>query len=171
MCTKCIDKMTAYEIYNIVRERFSSLPELKQELSDLKGSLNSMVREMTSKDISVDFAKKANKARKTIESLSRDIRCIEICSKDADSLKNRSERSGKASFRECVLQFVKAKEGASFEPVEVAKFVADVRGQALTSSVRVFTHRVLKDMVLQNHIMQISHGLYSSIKNSVNISV
>ena len=51
-------------------------------------------------------------------------------------------------------------QSMGFEPTEVAKFVADSRGQILTNSVRVFTHRILRDLLLQDNVKQISHGLY-----------
>lgn len=170
MCAKCIDKMSASEIYGILKGRVISLPDLKKELHDTKAALKQVIHEMILNDVSMDIVKKANKLREYTEVLTMEIKCIGLCSKDISDITScKSEKTHKKSFRECVDQFVKMKEESSFEPSSVAEFVAESRGQALTKSVRVFTHRIIKDLVLENQVKQISHGLY--IRNSEEVSI
>ena len=47
MCAKCIDKMSASEIYGILKGRVISLPDLKKELHDTKAALKQVIHEMS----------------------------------------------------------------------------------------------------------------------------
>ena len=101
--------------------------------------------------------------------ITKDIRAIESCSSEIlgfspfeYSLKKNKK---KTSFKDCLLQFVKNKNGASFTPSELSQFIAETRHQQMSSSVRVFAHRVIKDLLLQNKIKKISYGEYSLVES------
>ena len=164
MCSKCVSKMSAYDMYSLIQNKKADLENLKHYYQSTRAELDAVISEMTFKSASVDLARKANTLRTTVNDTLKEIKAIEMCSRDIsgmqDAIRQRTERSHKKSFRDCVLQFISMKGANSFEPTEVAKFVADSRGQILTNSVRVFTHRILRDLLLQNSFKQISHGLY-----------
>lgn len=164
MCAVCADKMSAYEMYSMIRNRQSSLSELKKSYSSSKAQLDYVIGEMAHKGISNEMMAKANSLRKIVEESMREIKAIEICSRSIanleDSFKNKSVQ--KKSFKDCVTEFMEMKGSTTFEFTELAKFVSDKRDQAMTNSMRVFTHRVLRDLLMQNQVKQVAHGLYSS---------
>jgi len=156
--------MSAYDMYGLIQNKKADLENLKHYYQSTRSELDAVISEMTFKSASVDLARKANALRTTVNDTLKEIKAIEMCSRDIsgmqDVMRQRTERSHKKSFRDCVLQFISMKGTNSFEPTEVAKFVADSRGQILTNSVRVFTHRILRDLLLQDNVKQIAHGLY-----------
>jgi len=173
MCSKCVSKMSAYEMYRMIQSRKADLEGLKQSCQHARAELDTVIAEMTFQIASVDLARKANKLRTVVDDTLKEIKVIEMCSRDISGvqevMRQRVERSQKKSFRDCVLQFISMKGGSPFEPTEVAKFVSDSRGQLMTNSVRVFTHRILRDLLLQQNVKQIAHGLYvAQAENAAN---
>lgn len=165
--------MTLYEMYEYIRAHRVELAAMKRQAANTRIELEHLVAEMTYKVASVDCSKKANRLRVSLDELVKNIRAIESCSKEIggldDQAKSKSaKKDGKKPFRECVEQFVQLKGSEPFEPTEVARFVAESRGQELTNSLRVFTHRIIKDFVLEKRIIQIAHGLYES-SSAVNL--
>lgn len=159
--------MTLYDMYEYIRAHRVELAAMKREASSTRLELEQLVSEMTYRVASVDCSKKANRLRASLDEIVKNIRAIEACAKEIAGLDEQaqsksSKKNGKKPFRECVEQFVQMKGAEPFEPTEVARFVAESRGQELTNSLRVFTHRIIKDFVLEKKIVQLAHGLYES---------
>jgi len=159
--------MTLYDMYEYIRAHRIELSAMKKQAASIRTELEQLVAEMTYKVASVDCSKKANRLRSSLDEIVKNIRAIEACSKEItgfyeDGKSKSAKKDGKKPFRECVEHFVQMKGSEPFEPTEVARFIAESRGQELTNSLRVFTHRIIKDFVLEKKIVQIAHGLYES---------
>jgi hypothetical protein len=165
--TTASKSMTLYEMYEYIRAHRVELASMKKQAANTRIELEHIVADMTYKIASVESAKKANRLRSALDEMIKNIRAIEACSKEIVSLEDQaksknSQKDIRKPFRECVENFVKLKGSEPFEPTEVARFVAESRNQPLTNSLRVFTHRIIKDFVLEKKIVQLAHGLYES---------
>lgn len=165
--------MTLYDMYEYIRAHRVELAAMKRQAANTRIELEQLVAEMTYRVASVDCSKKANRLRASLDEIVKNIRAIESCAREIGGLDEQTKsksakKDGKKPFRECVEHFVQLKGSEPFEPTEVARFVAESRGQELTNSLRVFTHRIIKDFVLEKRIVQIAHGLYES-SNAVNL--
>ena len=162
-------KNRPYYLYEEIRSMLHSLKGEYDRRSYLQSDLDETIVYIENNKISEELIKKSNFLKSQIDMITKDIRAIESCSSEIlgfstfeYSLKKNKK---KTSFKDCLLQFVKNKNGASFTPSELSQFIAETRHQQMSSSVRVFAHRVIKDLLLQNKIKKISYGEYSLVES------
>ena len=146
-------KNRPYYLYEEIRSMLHSLKGEYDRRSYLQSDLDETIVYIENNKISEELIKKSNFLKSQIDMITKDIRAIESCS---------SEILGFSPFE---YSLKKNKNGASFTPSELSQFIAETRHQQMSSSVRVFAHRVIKDLLLQNKIKKISYGEYSLVES------
>jgi hypothetical protein len=145
-------------LYGEITSRRSNLSTMKAQLSSLEQKMKQMCHDLIFKG-SIDVSEKEiEEIRLMAESLKKEIKILDNCSPLCGKVAKRIEKNI-PSYRECVISFVDD-TNETFTPVELAEHVAAKRMTEPSNSVRVYVHRIIKDLLLEGKISQVDHGHY-----------
>lgn len=146
------------KLYGEITSRRSNLSTMKAQLSSLEQKMKQMCHDLIFKGTIDVSEKEIEEIRFRAESLKKEIKILDSCSPISGRNAKRIEKN-LPSYRECVINFVEDTDD-TFTPVAVVEHVAAKRMTEASNSVRVYVHRIIKDLLLEGRISQVDHGHY-----------
>ncbi len=149
------------KLYGEIAARRSNLSSMKAQLSSLEQKMKEMCHDLIFKG-SIDFSEKEiEQIRNKADSLKKEIKILDSC-QPISSRTIKKSRKDLPSYRDCVISFIEKSE-ENFTPVSVVEYVSEQRMTEANNSVRVYVHRILKDLILEGKIFQVDHGHYKKV--------
>jgi len=160
-CELELGSVSLDKLYGEIASRRSNLSSMKAQLSSLEQKMKEMCHDLIFKG-SIDFSEKEiEQIRNRADSLKKEINILDSCQPISVRVGKRSKKD-LPSYRDCVIGFIEKNE-ESFTPVSVVEHVAGQRMTEANNSVRVYVHRIIKDLMLEGKIVQVDHGHYKKV--------
>lgn len=145
------------KLYEEILSRKKKLPSLKSQASMLDAQMKQMCRSLIYSD-GVSFTEQEiSSIRDRAESLKKEVGFLESLSFHGKSYVDLKKPT--LSYKDCFKMFIEEING-TFNPSFLLEYVSSKRGVEASNSVRVYVHRMLKDMLLEGVIVQVGHGKY-----------
>lgn len=145
------------KLYEEILSRRKKLPSLKSQASMLDAQMKQMCHNLIYSD-GISFTEQEIRSiRDRAESLKKEVRALERLSFHIRS--SADLKKPDLSYKDCFKMFIEEIDG-TFNPSFLLEYVSSKRGVEASNSVRVYVHRMLKDMLLEGVIVQVGHGKY-----------
>lgn len=153
------------DLYAEILSRKKKIPELKSQIAMLESQMRQMCHNLMYSDGTCFTEQEMRSIKERTDELKKEVIVL-------DGIALQSNISGRTkskaiSYKECFMMFVDQADG-TFTPSSVLDYVSDKRGVEPSNSVRVYVHRMLKDMLFEGVIVQLNHGKYRKAEKGKN---
>jgi hypothetical protein len=156
-----LSDLSSQDLYQEIVARKKSIPNMKSQAAMLETQMKHMCNDLMYSN-GVSFTEQEIRSiRERLDTLKKEMKIL-----DGFTLQPKHSyrpRGSKLSYKECFSAFMEENDG-TFSPSCLLDYVSCKRGVESSNSVRVYVHRMLKEMTAEGLLVHLGHGKYCKLK-------